>query len=161
MPKLCAPLTDTAIRNAKPREKTYTLGDGEGMYLEVMPNGTRFWRMAYRQPNGKKNRLTFGKYPEVPLAEARDKRLAARKLMAQGIDPDIARREEKHAKEKSIVPRISDGKENTTRAALDIDAKHDAIRFSWLDDGPETQRILPIEHGRFVLELRPRHPAGD
>jgi hypothetical protein len=42
MPKLCAPLTDTAIRNAKPRDKTYTLGDGEGMYLEVMPNGTRF-----------------------------------------------------------------------------------------------------------------------
>ena len=103
MPKLCAPLTDTAIRNAKPRDKTYTLGDGEGMYLEVMPNGTRFWRMAYRQPNGKKNRLTFGKYPEVSLAEARDKRLAARKLMAQGIDPGMARREEKHAKEKAAL----------------------------------------------------------
>ena len=103
MPKLCTPLTDTAIRNAKPRDKTYTLGDGEGMYLEVMPNGTRFWRMAYRQPNGKKNRLTFGKYPEVSLAEARDKRLAARKLMAQGIDPGMARREEKHAKEKAAL----------------------------------------------------------
>ncbi|WP_371767196.1 tyrosine-type recombinase/integrase [Massilia sp.] len=103
MPKLCTPLTDTAIRNAKPREKTYTLGDGEGMYLEVMPNGQRFWRMAYRQPNGKKNRLTFGKYPEVSLAEARDKRLAARKLMAQGIDPGLARREEKHAKEKAAL----------------------------------------------------------
>ena len=102
MPKLCAPLTDTAIRNAKPRDKTYTLGDGEGMYFEVMPNGTRFWRMAYRQPNGKKNRLTFGKYPEVSLAEARDKRLAARKLMAQGIDPGMASREEKHAKEKVL-----------------------------------------------------------
>jgi integrase len=103
MPKLCTPLTDTAIRNAKPRDKTYTLGDGEGMYLEVMPNGTRFWRMAYRRPNGKKNRLTFGKYPEVSLAEARDKRLAARKLMAQGIDPGIAKREEKHAKEKAAL----------------------------------------------------------
>lgn len=103
MPKLCTPLTDTAIRNAKPRDKTYTLGDGEGMYLEVMPNGQRFWRMAYRQPNGKKNRLTFGKYPEVSLAEARDKRLAARKLMAQGIDPGMAKREEKHAKEKAAL----------------------------------------------------------
>jgi len=80
---------DTAIRNAEPRDKTYTIGDGESMYFEVMPNGTRFWRMAYRQPNGKKNRLTFGKYPEVSLAEARDKRLAARKLMAQGIDPGM------------------------------------------------------------------------
>jgi hypothetical protein len=103
MPKLCAPLTDTAVRNAKPRDKTYTLGDGDGMYLEVMPNGTRFWRMAYRQPNGKNNRLTFGKYPEVSLAAARDKRLAARKLMAQGIDPGMAKREEKHAREKAAL----------------------------------------------------------
>jgi len=103
MPKLCAPLTDTAIRNAKPRDKTYTLGDGEGMYLEVAPNGTRFWRMAYRQPNGKNNRLTFGKYPEVSLAEARDKRLAARKQLAQGIDPGRTKREEKQAKEKAAL----------------------------------------------------------
>jgi integrase len=103
MPKLCAPLTDTAIRNAKPRDKTYTLGDGEGMYLEVAPNGTRFWRMSYRQPNGKNNRLTFGKYPEVSLAEARDKRLAARKQLAQGIDPGRTKREEKQAKEKAAL----------------------------------------------------------
>jgi Zn-dependent peptidase ImmA (M78 family) len=97
MPKICTPLTDTAIRNAKPREKTYTLGDGEGMYLEVMPNGTKFWRMAYRQPNGRKNRLTFGKYPVVTLAEARTRRLAARRLLDQGIDPGRAKREEKEA----------------------------------------------------------------
>lgn len=97
MPKICTPLTDTAIRNAKPREKTYTIGDGEGMYLEVMPNGTKFWRMAYRQPNGRKNRLTFGKYPVVSLAEARTRRLAARRLLDQGIDPGRAKREEKEA----------------------------------------------------------------
>lgn len=103
MLKLCTPLADTAIRNAKPKENTYTLGDGEGMYLEVMPNGTRFWRMAYRQPNGKNNRLTFGKYPEVSLAEARDKRLAARKQLAQGIAPGRAKREEKQAKEKAAL----------------------------------------------------------
>jgi hypothetical protein len=53
IPKICTPLTDTAVRNTKPREKTYTLGNGESMYLEVMPNGTKFWRMAYRQPNGR------------------------------------------------------------------------------------------------------------
>lgn len=98
MPMICTPLTDTAIRNAKPREKTYTLGDGEGMYLEVMPNGTKFWRMAYRQPNGRKNRLTFGKYPVVTLAEARNRRLAARRLLDQGIDPGRAKREEKEAR---------------------------------------------------------------
>ncbi len=98
MPKICTPLSDTAVRNAKPRDKSYTLGDGEGMYLEVMPNGTKFWRMAYRQPNGKNNRLTFGKYPIVTLAEARTRRLAARRLLDQGIDPGMVKREEKKAK---------------------------------------------------------------
>jgi integrase len=98
MPKICTPLSDTAVRNAKPKDKSYTLGDGEGMYLEVMPNGTKFWRMAYRQPNGKNNRLTFGKYPIVTLAEARTRRLAARRLLDQGIDPGRAKREEKEAK---------------------------------------------------------------
>ncbi len=68
------------------------------MYLEVMPNGTKFWRMSYRQSNGKQNRLTFGKYPEVSLTEAREKRLAARKLLSQGTDPGKVRREEKEAK---------------------------------------------------------------
>jgi integrase len=98
MPKLAAPLTDTAVRNAKPNDKTYTLGDGDGMYLEITPTGSKFWRMAYRQANGKPNRLTFGKYPEVTLAEARNKRLAARKLLDQGIDPARAKREEKQSK---------------------------------------------------------------
>ena len=46
MPKLATPLTDTAVKNAKPKDKTYTLGDGGGMYLEVTPTGAKFWRMA-------------------------------------------------------------------------------------------------------------------
>jgi len=95
---ICTPLTDTAIHSAKPREKSYTVGDGEGMYLEVMPNGTKFWRMACRQSNGRKNRLTFDKYPVVTLAEARTKRLAARRLLDQDIDPGRAKREEKEAR---------------------------------------------------------------
>jgi integrase len=93
MPKLATPLTDTAVKNAKPKEKTYTLGDGDGMYLEITPSGAKFWRMAYRQPNGKNNRLSFGKYSEVTLAEARDRRKAARKLLAQGIDPGQEKKE--------------------------------------------------------------------
>lgn len=98
MPKLASPLSDTTVKNTKPKDKTYTLGDGDGMYLEVMPNGSRFWRMSYRQTNGKANRLTFGKYPEVTLTEARARRLAARKLLDQGIDPARAKREEKQSK---------------------------------------------------------------
>jgi integrase len=151
MPKLCAPLTDTAIRNAKPRDKTYTLGDGEGMYLEVMPNGTRFWRMAYRQPNGKNNRLTFGKYPEVSLAEARDKRLAARKQLVQGIDPGRTKREEKQAKEKAALNTF----EAVARAWLERTASDRAAttqekNTAWLE-----RNIFPVIGALPISTIRP------
>lgn len=59
----------------------------------------------------------------------------------------------------SFEPLIPDGKDSTTRAALDVDVEHEAIRFRWLDDGPDTQHILSIEHGRFALELRPQRTS--
>jgi len=93
MPRLAQPLTDTKIKTAKPREKTYTLADGQGMYLEVAPSGRKVWRMAYRQENGKSNRLTFGSYPEVSLSEARLKRADARKQLSDSVDPAEHRRE--------------------------------------------------------------------
>jgi integrase len=97
MPKLAKPLTPTQVESAKPREKTYTLADGGGMYLEVTPTGKKFWRMSYRQTNGKNTRLTFGRYPETSLSVARQKCLEARKQRAAGIDPAQARRIEKEA----------------------------------------------------------------
>lgn len=87
MPKLATPLTDIQVKNAKPKDKPYKLSDGGAMYLEVMPTGAKLWRMKYRQPSGKENRLTFGSYPETTLAVARDKRTEARRLLNEGIDP--------------------------------------------------------------------------
>jgi hypothetical protein len=55
------PLTDTAIRNAAPRERPYRLADGEGMYLEVSPAGGKYWRLKYRF-GGKEKRLALGTY---------------------------------------------------------------------------------------------------
>jgi integrase len=95
MPKLAKPLTDIQVKSAKPKEKPYTLADGGGMYLEVMPSGSKIWRMSYRQPNGKNNRLTFGPYPEVSLLDARGKRMDAKKLKAAGSDPAQAKRVDK------------------------------------------------------------------
>lgn len=92
MPKLATPLTDIQVKNAKPKDKPYTLADGGGMYLEVAPSGSKIWRMAYRQPNGKNTRLTFGAYPEVALLDARQKRMDARKLKVAGTDPAQAKR---------------------------------------------------------------------
>jgi len=79
-------LTDTAIRKLKPETKTQRLFDGGGLYLEVTPAGGRLWRQKYRF-GGKEKRLAHGVYPDVSLAEARERRDAARKLLATGVDP--------------------------------------------------------------------------
>jgi integrase len=98
MPKLAIPLTDIQVRSAKPRDKSFTLADGGGMYLEVAPTGSKIWRMSYRQPNGKNTRLTFGAYPDVSLMDARQKCMDARKQRAAGIDPAQAERIKKQNK---------------------------------------------------------------
>ena len=64
------PLKDTDCRNAKPQDKPYRLYDEQGLYLEVQPNGGRYWRLKYRFL-GKEKRLALGVYPEVGLQEAR------------------------------------------------------------------------------------------
>lgn len=91
------PLTDSAIRTAKPQAKPYKLADGGGMYLEVSPAGGKWWRLKYRI-GGKEKRLSLGTYPEVGLKEARERREEARKLIAQGIDPSAHRQAAKAAK---------------------------------------------------------------
>lgn len=85
------PLTDRAIRNAKPADKPYKIADGGGMYLEIVPSGGKWWRLKYRI-GGKEKRLSLGVYPDVGLGEARDRREAARKLIANGNDPSEQRK---------------------------------------------------------------------
>jgi integrase len=91
-------LTDTAIRKAKPVDKTQRLFDGGGLYLELSPAGGKWWRLKYRF-GGKEKRLSLGTYPDTGLADARDKRDAARKLLAAGVDPGEQRKAVKAAGE--------------------------------------------------------------
>jgi integrase len=79
-------LTDGAIKAAKPREKRYTLFDTGGLYLEVAPKGGKWWRLRYRYA-GKTKVMSLGIYPTVSLKNAREKRDAARTLLANGGDP--------------------------------------------------------------------------
>ncbi|EDV2892034.1 TPA: integrase arm-type DNA-binding domain-containing protein [Salmonella enterica] len=79
-------LTDAKIRAAKPDEKPYKLADSGNMFLLVHPNGSRYWRLRYRF-QGKEKTLALGVYPDISLSDAREKRDAARKLIAEGIDP--------------------------------------------------------------------------
>jgi integrase len=90
------PLTNTAILNAKPTEKIRRLHDERGLYLEVSPNGGKWWRLKYRF-NGKEKRLSLGVYPDVSLKDARERRDDARKLIANDIDPSENRKAQKIA----------------------------------------------------------------
>lgn len=90
------PLTNNECRNAKPATKPYKLSDGRGLYLQVMPRGGKYWRFKYRFV-GKEKRLAFGVYPDVSLAEARDKREIARKQLADNVDPGAVKRQKKAA----------------------------------------------------------------
>ncbi len=89
-------LNDLIIRNAKPLAKAYKLSDEKGLFLLVNPNGSRYWRFKYYFA-GKEKLLALGVYPEVKLAEAREKRDQARKLLNQSIDPVVAKQTIKNA----------------------------------------------------------------
>ena len=65
-------LSNIECKNAKPKKKSYKLSDGGGLYLEVATSGSKYWRMKYRF-NGKENRLSFGTYPQVSLAERQER----------------------------------------------------------------------------------------
>ena len=90
------PLSDIAIRKAKPTAKPLKLTDGGGLYLILNPTGSRWWRLDYRFA-GKRKTLSMGTYPNTGLKAARERRDAARTLLASGVDPAQSRRAEKAA----------------------------------------------------------------
>lgn len=93
-------LTDVKVKTAKPKEKPYKLTDGGGMYLLINANGSKYWRMKYRFA-GKEKMLSIGVYPDVSLADAREKRSEARKILSAGGDPGEVKKEEKIAQQMS------------------------------------------------------------
>ena len=90
------PLTDTAIKKAKPGAKSSKLSDGKGLYLLVSPAGSKLWRWKYRVL-GKEKVLALGAYPAVSLAQAREGQDKARKMLATGNDPMVIRKADKLA----------------------------------------------------------------
>ena len=94
MARTTKPLTNTEVKQAKPKDKIYTLSDGAGLQLRIKPNGSKLWLLDYLRPYTKKRTsLSFGSYPTISLAEARSKRNSARELLAKDIDPKEHRNE--------------------------------------------------------------------
>jgi len=95
-------LTDTTIRTAKPLDKAQKLFDGGGLYLEVSPNGGKWWRYKYRI-DGKEKRLSLGTYPDTSLKQAREKHIEARKQVSEGSDPSLVRKAIKAGKSENAA----------------------------------------------------------
>ncbi|HET6545484.1 MAG TPA: integrase arm-type DNA-binding domain-containing protein, partial [Rhodanobacteraceae bacterium] len=144
-------LSDTAARKAKPREKPYKLSAERGLYLLVNPKGSRWWRFRYRF-GGKEKLLSMGIYPDVGVAAACERRDAARKLIAAGIDPGVQRRAEKAA--------------GTERAANSFEAIarewHAKQSVSWVEDHASRimlrleNDIFPWIGARPITEITPK-----
>lgn len=94
MPKRIIPLSDLRVKNAKPKAAGYKLTDGYGLLLLVTPSGGKLWRLNYRFGEKQKT-LALGAYPAISLSDARQRRDDARKLLANGIDPDAVKKEQK------------------------------------------------------------------
>lgn len=94
MPKRIVPLSDVQISKAKPKDKQYTLFDGGGLHLLVTPTGGKLWRFKYRFQS-KGHLISFGSYPAVSLADARQRREEAKKLIASGVNPSEIKKAQK------------------------------------------------------------------
>ncbi len=145
------PLTDTAIRKAKPGDKPIRLFDGGGLYLEVSTTGGKWWRIKYRY-SGKEKRLSLGVYPDVSLKDARDRRDESRKLLANAIDPGENRkaikstRVERAANSLEVVAREWYAKHSPTWAANHgnrILRRFERDIFPWIGGRPVAEITAP------------------
>ena len=130
-------LSDTRIRNAKPGAKPAKLYDERGLFVMVTPAGGKWWRLRYRF-NEKEKLLSLGTYPDVSLAQARERRDEARKLLAAGIDPGEHRKATSAARAETVANAF----EVVAREWL---AKSGA---AWNDDY-RTQTIAKLEKNAF------------
>ncbi len=107
MARQTVPLTATQIKNSKPQEKKYKLSDGGGLFLQINPNGSKFWRLKYRL-NNKEKEYAIGVYPTISLLDARAKREELKKLIADGVDIN-----QQKQTNKKILKQVEKKKDNT------------------------------------------------
>jgi integrase len=137
-----AGLSDTSIRGAKATEKPYKLFDERGLFLLVTPSGSRLWRLRYRMA-GREKLLALGVYPDTTLKRAREKRDEARRLIADGIDPNAQRKAERSAEAETF----------------------EAVAIEWLELhknslAPETMSILSTRLKSFLYPYIGNRPVA-
>lgn len=144
------PLTDTAVRNAKPKDKPYRLADERGLCLEVRPEGGKWWRLRYRF-DAKAKMLSLGTYPDTGLKEARKRRDEARALLADGTDPGAKRQAEKAQRKAEAANSF----ENVARAWLAHRADAWVERTRTLIWSSLERYALPALGGKPIADIQP------
>ena len=163
-------LSDIKVKSAKGKKKPYKLNDGQGLYLQVSANGGKWWRFKYRFDD-KEKLISLGTYPEISLIDARERRDAARKQVANGIDPGEVRKAQKAARgqvensfeviarewHEKFSPRWTPVHAETTIKRLERDA------FPWIGErpiaeikAPELLTVLRRVESRGALETAHR-----
>jgi integrase len=157
------PLTDRAVKNAKPGDKAIRLYDERGLYLEISPAGGKWWRFKYRFDD-KEKRLSLGVYPDVSLKDARDRRDDARKLLANDIDPGENRKAVKASKAEragnsfEVIAREWFSKKSTSWAPSNADKiiqRLEKDAFPWLGSRPIAE-ITPPEILKVLRRIEER-----
>ncbi len=137
-------LSEVVVRKAKPEAKPYKKADGGGMYLEVMPNGSKYWRLKYRFA-GKEKRLALGVYPDISLSDARGRRDDARKLLAHDTDPGAVKQSQKRQTKQSAANSFEAIAREFHKLKSPIWTAHHAT--DWINI---LEREVQHEHGRTV-----------
>ena len=156
-------LNDTRIRRAKPRERDYKLTDFDGLQLSRTADGGKLWRFAYRFASKQKS-LALGTYPTVTLAAARERRDAARKLLANGTDPSLQRRLEKIAAAaggntfRAVAEELLDKQAREGRAAMTLKKNRWLLEpaFETFGDRPIAYQVPSASRSKYA---EPRFPA--
>jgi integrase len=139
MPRTTSGLTDLKVRKAKPSDKPFKLFDGDGLFLFVTTTGGKLWRLKYRF-RGIEKTLSIGKYPQVTLSEAREKRIEAKKKVDSGIDPSEA----KKAAKAELIEQTVNTFENIAREW------HDKVIHTWTP-GHATKILRSLEANLFPV----------
>ncbi|CAM3276666.1 tyrosine-type recombinase/integrase [Asticcacaulis taihuensis] len=158
-------LSDTTLRNAKPRQTQYKLHDDGGLFVIVRPSGGKLWRFKYRFA-GKEQQLSFGTYPDVGLKAARTRHDEARALLAEGIDPGAER------KRKAIAAEIAASNTFGAIAAEFVDkrqrdgmAEATMIKLRWfaslLEKDMGTRPVSDIEPVELLNAIKKIERAGN
>lgn len=154
-------LTDTAVRQARPRERAYKLADGGGLSLVVTATGSRWWRFDYHFA-GRRKTISLGTYPKVSLARARQAHAQARELLEDGVDPSAQRRAEKAARETTFAGVADEWLAGTRKAWSDAHAETVRYRLDrYLLPRLGARPIGAIEPPELLAALKPLDDRPD